>query len=336
METMESEQPKEELMPYTKGVPEDPSASHRHEKSMNKVLLQNSQHGASDNSSPAVLSSKRRNSQDQFASKKQTIMVFDWDDTLFPTTWVRHYMGLHWKYPLDDQPINAVQKRKIKLALDELATEVETFITLALTKGHVVIVTLAKIPWVGLSCENFFPKIAKLIKDHDIRIVYAQEVQFNESDLPAPATDPESQEAYWTKKKQLAIQSEVEHFYSQYPGQSWKNVISIGDSDFERRATYDTMKSYQAQGQNELKISSSRGEEDLMCLSGVIGNHYRRLRIKTVKMYDSPRIKDLELEIQLLKKWLPSMISLDSGLDVDLEDDERLADTHRLLTGEVL
>ena len=73
-----------------------------------------------------------------------------------------------------------------------------------------------------------------------------------------------------------------------------------------------------------------------MCLSGFVGNHYRRLRTKTVKMYDSPRIKDLELEIQLLKKWLTALVQLDSGLDVDLEDDERLAETHRLLTGELL
>ena len=28
-----------------------------------------------------------------------------------------------------------------------------------------------------------------------------------------------------------------------------------------------------------------------MCLSGMVGNHYRRLRTKTVKMYDSPRTK---------------------------------------------
>lgn len=83
---------------------------------------------------------KRRNSQDGFDSKGQTILVFDWDDTLFPTTWVRHYMGMHWKYSLDEQPINAVQKKKIKQALDELSIEVEEFIKLALTKGRVVIV----------------------------------------------------------------------------------------------------------------------------------------------------------------------------------------------------
>ena len=68
-----------------------------------------------------------------------------------------------------------------------------------------------------------------------------------------------------------------------------------------------------------------------MCMSGTVGDHYRRLRTKTIKMYDSPRIKDLQLEIQLLSKWIVPLIELDAGLDVDLEDDVRLADVHRLL-----
>eukprot|EP00391_Amoebophrya_sp_Ameob2_P014027 CAMPEP_0178998688 /NCGR_PEP_ID=MMETSP0795-20121207/9645_1 /TAXON_ID=88552 /ORGANISM="Amoebophrya sp., Strain Ameob2" /LENGTH=380 /DNA_ID=CAMNT_0020691381 /DNA_START=851 /DNA_END=1993 /DNA_ORIENTATION=- len=314
----------EELMPYQKTLLnlKDPSGPTR-------KLFTNppGTHG--------VVNTSRRNSQDAFATKDQTILVFDWDDTLFPTTWVRHYMGLHWKHPLADQRINVLQKRKIKAALDELSAEVEQFLLAALQRGRVVIVTLARIPWVRLSCDNFFPKVGKILQDFEIKIVYAQEMVHAEGELPAQIpTDPAGQEAYWTAKKQLAIQREVEAFYSQYEGQSWKNVISIGDSDFERKATHLTMSNYSQD--HELRASQSRGEEDMMCLSGFVGNHYRRLRTKTVKMYDSPRIKDLELEIQLLKKWLTALVQLDSGLDVDLEDDERLAETHRLLTGELL
>jgi len=60
------------------------------------------------------------------------------------------------------------------------------------------------------------------------------------------------------------------------------------------------------------------------------------MRTKIVKLYDSPRIKDLELELQLLQKWMPPLVWLDSGLDVDLENDAHLAEVHRVLTGEVL
>ncbi|CAD7942175.1 unnamed protein product [Amoebophrya sp. A25] len=343
-------QKSEELMPYNKPIHDhnahlysyNDDGAGRRSVEINAVRPESAQMGkllspgtGAPSAAAIVAAQGRRNSQDAFATKDQTILVFDWDDTLFPTTWVRHYMGLHWKYPLQEQPINAIQKRKIKLALDELANEVEQFLLAALQRGRVVIVTLARVPWVKLSCDNFFPRIGQLIKDHDINIVYAQEARSSsDREQDPPVNDPAAQEAFWTGKKQLAIRREVEHFYSQYPGQSWKNVISIGDSDFERKATHATMQGYSKD--HDLRVSLSRGEEDVMCLSGYVGNHYRRLRTKTVKMYDSPRIKDLELEIQLLKKWLNALVALDSGLDVDLEDDERLAETHRLLTGEIL
>ncbi|CAD7939593.1 unnamed protein product [Amoebophrya sp. A120] len=326
----------EELMPFQKTLLHNTGGS---EDRFSKFVTKSSHEasGAAANSSSSILAA-RRNSQDAFAAKDQTILVFDWDDTLFPTSWVRHYMNLHWKYPLAEQRISAIQKRKIKVALDELANEVEQFLLAAMQRGRVVIVTLARVPWVRLSCDNFFPKVGKLLQEQNIKIVYAQELIHGDAELSNQIpSDAAGQERYWTAKKQLAIQREVEFFYSQYPGQSWKNVISIGDSDFERKATQLTMQEYSVGlSDGALRTSQSRGEEDQMCMSGFVGNHYRRLRTKTVKMYDSPRIKDLELEIQLLKKWLTALVQLDSGLDVDLEDDERLAETHRLLTGEIL
>eukprot|EP00438_Fugacium_kawagutii_P021264 Skav220185 [mRNA] locus=scaffold1074:48236:61157:- [translate_table: standard] len=47
--------------------------------------------------------------------------------------------------------------------------------------------------------------------------------------------------------KAKAITRECYNFYSQYEGQSWKNVISIGDSDFERIGTMSATKDYMAQ-----------------------------------------------------------------------------------------
>merc|ERR1712217_440593 len=41
-----------------------------------------------------------------------------------------------------------------------------------------------------------------------------------------------------------AIAKQVKDFYSQYEGQSWKNVISIGDSSFERLGTLQATKEY--------------------------------------------------------------------------------------------
>ena len=138
---------------------------------------------------------------------------------------------------------------------------------------------------------------------------------------------------YWTAVKQAAIVKAINKFYSQYPGQSWKNVISIGDSDFERLATQQGVGAYG--NANQLADSKSKGF-DAMCKSGVTGGHYRRVRTKTVKMLDDPLAEDLMSELSMLNRWIAHIIELDGGFDCDLDDDNNLYQAHRKLTGEEL
>jgi len=290
--------------------------------------------------------SHRRNSQNIFASKEQTVIVFDWDDTLFPTTWVRHEKGLHWRYPIDQQTKFPKQEREqIKQQLDKVSEEVERLLRLAGELGHVVIVTLAREPWVDLSVANFFSRVGKLIKRKNISVVYAQDMEDSQEYNKAEFKSDEEAEIYWIRKKQRAIQGEITKFYES-SGSSWKNVISIGDSNFERMATIRSMEDYAKDKKGEvndagetsgsLTVSDSKGFTDEMCKSGTIGNHYRRLRTKTVKMFDSPNIEDLSTEMSMLYKWLPYLVQKDSGFDVDLEDDDKLYGAHKELTGEDL
>eukprot|EP00397_Hematodinium_sp_SG-2012_P037924 GEMP01041184.1.p1 GENE.GEMP01041184.1~~GEMP01041184.1.p1 ORF type:complete len:354 (+),score=72.82 GEMP01041184.1:116-1177(+) len=285
---------------------------------------------------------ERRNSQEHFASKEQTVIVFDWDDTLFPTTWVRREKGMHWRYHIDQQTRFTIKQREeYKKQLDRLSMDVERVINVACDMGHVVIVTLARSPWVLLSAENFFQRIGKLIKAKKIQIVYAQESGGNGGSKEYEKTEFSSDEevsAYWTGKKQAAIREQVQKFYAK-TNSSWKNVISIGDSDFERKAAIQSMEEYALDSTDStggLHTSKSKGLVDQMCKSGYIGQHYRRIRMKTVKMFDSPSIDDLGTEMCMLYKWLPYLVKKDGGFDVDLEDDECLYDAHRLLTGEDL
>jgi len=200
-------------------------------------------------------------------------------------------------------------------------------LTLAVQRGKVLIITLARHPWVMLSCENFFPRIGKLIREHNIKIVYAQQ---DSTPTPLSFDSEQAQALFWIEKKQNAISRELQLMYNQYDGQTWKNVISIGDSDFERRATIEACKAYSYNLQREPKSDMDS------CWIGQVNGHPRKVRTKTIKMYDAPRVKDLSLEIQLLVKWLPALINLDKGLDCDFEDDAKLATVHRLLTGEIL
>ncbi|CAK0840920.1 unnamed protein product, partial [Prorocentrum cordatum] len=81
----------------------------------------------------------RRSSQDEFASPRQTIIILDWDDTLFPTSYVR-----------DRQSPDRIRLARAAAAAEQLLRR-------AAALGEVRIVTLAKAPWVSMSCEHFFP-----------------------------------------------------------------------------------------------------------------------------------------------------------------------------------
>lgn len=187
--------------------------------------------------------------------------------------------------------------------------------------------------------DNFFNRVGKFIKKKNISIIYAQDTDDAQDYNKTEFKSDEEAEHYWTCKKQRAIQNQISKFYAE-SGSSWKNVLSIGDSNFERNATIKSMEDYasveEGLDSNPLTASDSKGFTDQMCKSGLVGNHYRRLRTKTVKMFDSPNIEDLSTEMSMLYKWLPYLVQKDSGFDVDLEDDDKLYGAHKELTGEDL
>merc|ERR550525_471340 len=82
--------------------------------------------------------------------------------------------------------------------------------------GRVIIVTLARPPWVTDSSSFFFPVITELIEQLKIKIVYPR----GNSAPATPRMTAEESDAFWSKVKGEAIGREVKHFYSQYEGQS--------------------------------------------------------------------------------------------------------------------
>merc|ERR1719352_1345969 len=64
---------------------------------------------APDDTAMEVAGLDRRNSQFMFSSQRQTVIIFDWDDTLFPTTYVRDDMELNYEQPMKDQQIDDME-----------------------------------------------------------------------------------------------------------------------------------------------------------------------------------------------------------------------------------
>ncbi|CAJ1365109.1 unnamed protein product, partial [Effrenium voratum] len=247
----------------------------------------------------------RRSSQEFYAEKFQTMIVLDWDDTLFPTSYLRDELRLSWLKSWQDQNLAPKQKEEVASRLAICQTKVVDLLTQATRAGKVVLVTLARKPWVADSCRNFFPAVGQAIAELEVPIIYAQEGVSIDYNKMCSNTELER---FWSGVKAKAIARECKSFYSQYDGQSWKNVLSIGDSDFERIGTMLATKDYMEQTGIETSPSGQ----------AVVDDHVYKVRTKTLKMVDQPSIEELSTQLGLLRTWLPNMIKLDSDFDLNL------------------
>ncbi|CAE7194383.1 psuG [Symbiodinium sp. CCMP2592] len=240
----------------------------------------------------------RRNSQEFFATKFQTMIVLDWDDSLFPTSYLRDELRLSWMKAWKDQNLPAKLKDEVASKLAICQTKVVDLLKQTTDAGKVILVTLARKPWVLDSCRNFFPTVGQAITELNVPVIYAQDgagVDYNKVHMSSNA----ELERFWSGMKARAIARECREFYSQYDGQSWKNVISIGDSDFERLGTMLATKDYMAQ------TGIQRADNSDNC--AVVDDHVYKVRTKTLKMVDQPSIDELNTQLGLLRTWLPLM-----------------------------
>lgn len=142
-----------------------------------------------------------------------TLIVFDWDDTLLPSTWLRA-QGLELR---DDRILSAKQEEK----LQSLARHAEQTLRAARCLGEVVLITNAEQGWVELSCAQFLPSLLPALQG--LRVISARSIY-----EPQGVSLPSS----W---KRLAFETEVSSFCRRSTG-GLRNVVSIGDSSDERQA----------------------------------------------------------------------------------------------------
>lgn len=251
-------------------------------------------------------------SQADYLKPEQTIILFDWDDTLCPSNWIR-----------ENRPVLSFFKpaptdEKFQRPLRELQVSVEATLKLALKLGKVVIVTNAMEPWVETSCRNFLPQLVPIVSQ--IPVVYARSVYDSIGvDRPRPAPQAampgmyaanghnklgainarlhvQSDELAPQRWKELAFQQEIDGFYSRYSHQSWKNVISIGDSIFERDA-----------------------------VRRVVVNRpltHKKCRTKTAKLLDEPEVDELIAQVRVIHDALCLMVQYDGNLDIEIDEED--------------
>ena len=225
---------------------------------------------------------KRSQSIMEWDRPHQTAITFDWDDTLFPTTWLRsQYPKLKWHEPM-------ASNSEFRHVFKECETKVEALVRHAADLGKVHIVTLASHPWVDISIRNFMPGLEHVFRELNVSVAYARD------ELAADETEVDIGKLS-TDLKRRAMHKLMKKFYSQYEKQSWKNVLSIGDSFFEVQALRDL-------------VSDHRKAES-----------EKRCRAKTVKLAEAPDMDQVQAQLSVLLSWMRPLVSLDDDADIDLD-----------------
>jgi len=273
---------------------------------------------------PKVRTWKRRNSQIGFAMRSQSVIILDWDDTLFPTSCLRDELGLLFNVPLDSQQLSQERKQQIAEKLARCEQEAVHVLTTSHSHAHVVIVTLAAQNWVSQCCRQWYPCVGETLAKLNVEVACAQDYVSNKCLPPDPCDEVALK--FWGVAKGRAIAVVLDRFYSQYDGQSWKNVLSIGDSPFEMYGLLAAASSYVSGSQidDNLGVWSANRRE---VWQRVDKGHVLHLRTKCCKLLDAPSLDELTAQLQALEQWLIPMVKLDDGFHIELDciDSEEMA-----------
>lgn len=265
----------------------------------------------------------------------ETILIFDWDDTLLPTSYIWNHPRLRWSEVApcfrrgmaaenacvgtqagvsaacaSPPPATAAlaeeaaEDAKMLELLQQHASTVVALLRLAVTLGEVVIVTMAKDDWVDLSIRNFMPSLVSLLEELNIQVVYA-----SSTSRPRYARLAEEDGQDLTQiLKAKAMQRVVKKFYTRVGKdegsgnrrkRSWKNVLSMGDSAGERLALQDVV--FRHKQLDKFGVA-------------------KECRCKVIQMLRSPPLDRLTAELQVLVVWLQALVHHDGDIDLDFEE----------------
>jgi hypothetical protein len=139
-------------------------------------------------------------------SKNKTLIILDWDDTLFPTTWITtNEINLK----------NNIETDKYKQYFLQVDLDLNNLLIRLQQCGTVIIVTNALLSWIKLS-TTILSKTSKTLTN--IKVISAR------GDYQAKSQNPMD----W---KKLAFESVIQTMTKKI-----NNIISVGDAEYEYNA----------------------------------------------------------------------------------------------------
>jgi hypothetical protein len=197
-----------------------------------------------------------------------TLIIFDWDDTLFPTTW------------LESARVNVAVERtpeQVEVLMKSYHATLIQLLELATRLARVAIVTLARPTWVSQCCATALPpEVQELITNRGVRVFYARNYVMPDVSERHPRSVfmPETHPACMLE---ILVAQKIAAMRDLLKEHSPRQVISIGDGDFECVATHDF-------------CLDDRGD----------GSRPSSWLAKTVKLEPEPSVNDVEQSLGLL------------------------------------
>lgn len=170
--------------------------------------------------SPSCTPLLRQCSDGTFCQPGQTLIIFDWDDTLCPSSICMERYGL--------SSAGQVPQGELAVALEELAQKAKALVERAgELAAEVVIVTNAGPGWVESTCANWMPGLREALRP--LTVVSAR-ARWEPRGVSSP-----------TGWKAREFEHVIQRFYSQSNSQTWKNVVAVGDAPYEHEALQRVM-----------------------------------------------------------------------------------------------
>jgi len=232
-------------------------------------------------------------SSQQYADPGQTLIFLDWDDTLFPTTEIFH----NYRVPRKPKDWDCALPADLERKLEPWREAVQQYLSVACSLSDCcTIVTSSTSPWVDCCIKRFAPNLSALFNRErgGPRVIYAERFSSRRNAKMDSFGEPlERHTCELTAGKLAAMRREAERFYSSYPQQTWKNILSLGDMKYEHDALY------------ELALSRQTIEREC-------------LRTKAIILPGSASLSELTLRLQFSRLMLPAYVRYNGNIDLDL------------------
>lgn len=228
----------------------------------------------------------------------QVVVVVNWDDVLFPTSYLHRELQLDATCPLDEQhQLSELRRREISLRLGDCEAQAAMFLRACHFRGRVVVVSLAGRSGVQQVCRLFYPVVGALLQELDI-------------DVNAVGSEDQDLSAEFGKLCQHQVKgsdqsrNESEKGLALTKGQMMSAVFN---SIWERHDGYDIL----LVGGSRLDRELHDKEKEERALPDI--------RFKTCSFVACPDIEELIVQLELVSNWLEAMVCLDASFGIDLE-----------------